>query len=83
MKNVINPLLLGKLYFINLLTYRMQYLKKFKKFSLKFSIPLWFDIFAIQQNFVIRNIASRLCMLIMILLLKLLCMLEIFFADSY
>ncbi len=61
----------------------MQYPKRSKEFSLKFPISLGFDVFAIQPNFVTRRIASRLCMLVMISLLKFLCMLEVLSADSH
>ncbi len=61
----------------------MQYPKSSKEFSLKFPIPLGFDVFAIQLNFVVRGIASRLCILVVISLLKLLCMLEILYSDSH
>ncbi len=61
----------------------MQYPKRSKEFSLEFPIPLGFDIFAIQPNFVAWGIASRLRMLVVILLLKLLCMLEVLSADSH
>ncbi len=61
----------------------MQYPKKSKEFSLEFPIPLDFDLFAIQPNFVVQNIASRLCMFIVILLLEFLCMLEILSANSH
>ncbi len=61
----------------------MQYLKRSKEFSLKFLIPLGFDVFAIQPNFVAWGIASRLRMVVVISLLKLLYMLEILSADSY
>ncbi len=74
---------LWKLYFVSLLAHRMQYPKKSNEFSLEFPIPLGFDVFAIQPNFVARGIASRLRILIVILLLKLLCMLEVLFADSH
>lgn len=50
MKNIINHLIVGKLYFLNLFVYQMQYLKKSQKFSFEFLILLNFDIFAIQQN---------------------------------
>ncbi len=61
----------------------MQYPKMSKEFILEFPIPLGFDVFAIQPNFVAQVIASRLCMLIVISLLKLLCMLEVLSADSH
>ena len=61
----------------------MQYPKKSKEFILEFLIPLNFDIFAIQLNFIAQNIVSRLQMLVVILLLKLLYMLEIFFAGRH
>ncbi len=78
-----NPPFLWKLYFVNLLAHRMQYPKRSKEFSLEFPIPLDFDVFAIQPNFVARGIASRLRMLVVISLLKLLCMLEFLSVDSY
>ena len=83
MKNIINLSLFRKLYFVNLLTHRIQYPKMSKEFSFKFWILLVFDIFAIQPNFVAWGIAFRLSMLIVIFFLKLLCILEIFSADSY
>ena len=58
-------------------------LKKAKKFSFQFPITLAFNIFAIQPNFVARDITFRLCILVVISLLKLLCILEVFFIDSY
>ncbi len=61
----------------------MQYPERSKEFSLEFPIPFGFDVFAIQPNFVARGIASRLRMLVMISLLKLLCMLEVLSADSH
>ncbi len=77
------PPLFRKLYFVNLLTHRMQYPKRSKEFSLEFPILLGFDVFTIQPNFVAQGIASRLCMLVMILLLKLLYILEVLFVDSH
>ena len=47
MKNVINLSLFEKPYYVSLLVYQMQHLKRSKEFSLKFLIPLSFDIFAI------------------------------------
>ncbi len=41
------------------------------------------DIFAIEPNFGTWGIASRLCIFILISLLKLLGMLEVFSTDSY
>ncbi len=61
----------------------MQYPKRSKEFSLEFLLPLGFDVFAIQPNFVTQDIASRLYMLVVISLLKLLCMLEVLSADSH
>ncbi len=61
----------------------MQYPKRSKEFSLELPIPLGFDLFAIQLNFVARGIASRLCMLVVISLLKLLCMLKVLSIDSH
>ncbi len=61
----------------------MQYPKRSKEFSIEFPIPLGFDVFAIQPNFVARGIASRLCILVVISLLKLLCMLEVLSTDSH
>ncbi len=46
-------------------------------------VAFGFDVFAVQPNFLAWDIASRLCMLIVISLLKLLCMLEIFSIDSH
>ncbi len=83
MENVMNSLFLWKLYFVNLLAHRMQYPKRSNEFSLEFPIPLGFNVFAIQPNFVNRGIASRLRMLVMISLLKLLYMLEVLAADSH
>ncbi len=78
-----NHPLFRKLNFISLFAHRMQYQKRSKEFSLEFLIPLGFNIFAIQPNFVAWGIASRLRMLIMILLLELLCMLEVLSTDSH
>ncbi len=61
----------------------MQYSKKSKEFSIKFPIPLGFNVFAIQPNFITWGIVSKLYMLVMILLLKILYILEIFSIDSY
>ncbi len=61
----------------------MQYPKKSKVFSLEFPILLGFDIFTIQPNFVARGIASRLYMLVVISLLKLLYILEVLSVDSH
>ncbi len=78
-----NPSFLWKLYFVSLLAHRMQYPKRYKEFSFEFPIPLGFDVFAIQPNFVARGIASRLCMVVVTSLLKLLCMLKVLSADSH
>ena len=83
MKNIINLPLLEKLNFINLFAYQMQHPKRFQEFSLKFSIPLSFDILAVQLSFVAGNIASRLCGLIKILLLKFFDMLKAFSEDNH
>ncbi len=61
----------------------MQYPKSSKEFSLEFPIPLGFDVFAIQPNFVARGIASRLRMLVVISFLKLLCILEVLSVDNH
>ncbi len=61
----------------------MQYPKRSKEFSLEFPIPPDFNVFAIQPNFVAQDIPFRLCMLVVMLLLKLLCMLEVLSADSH
>ncbi len=75
--------LLEKFYFVSLLAHQMQYPKRSKEFSLEFSIPLGFDIFAIKPNFVAQGIAFRLHIFDIILLMKLLCMLEVLSTYSH
>ncbi len=78
-----NPPFFWKLYFVSLLAYQIQYPKRSKEFSFEFSILSCFDVFDIQPNFVAWDIASRLCMHVVILLLKLLCMLKVLSTDSH
>ena len=78
-----NALLFEKLYFVNLLAHQMQYSKRSKEFSLELLIPLNFDSFAIQLNFIAREIAFKLCIIVMILFIKLLCMFDILSTDSH
>ncbi len=47
-----NLLFFWKLYFVSLLAYRMCNPIRCKEFSLEFLIPLEFDVFAIQSNFI-------------------------------
>ena len=72
-----------KFEFVGLLANWIQNLKKIKKFDFQILILFGFDVFAIQPNFVFRSIASRLCIFIMSLLLKLLGVVEVFTANQH
>ena len=70
-------LFLWKLEFISLFANWMENSKRTKEFGFQLSISFGFDVFTIQPNFVIRNIASRLCASIMGLFLKFLGVIEV------
>ena len=69
--------------FIGLLANRMQNSKKTKKFGFQLLISFGFNVFAIQSNLVIRNIASNLCTFIISLFLKFLGMMEVFTVNQH
>lgn len=66
-----------------MLTYRMQYLKKLKKFNLKFLISLGFDVFAIKLNFIVLDITLKFYDFIVILVIKILGILEVLYVENY
>ena len=61
----------------------MQNLKRFQKFRLQLLVLFSFDLFAIQPNFIIKSIASRLDAFIVGLFLKFLSVIEVLLANNY
>ena len=78
-----DPLFLWQVEFIDLFVYWMQNLKRFKELCLQLPVLFGLDVFAIQPNFIIGDIASRLNAFIMSLLLKFLSVVQIFLANNY
>ena len=61
----------------------MYNLERSKKLRLKLPVAFGFDVFAIQPNFVIGSVATRLDAFILSSLLKLLSMVEVLPANSH
>ena len=83
MKNIVDSSSPRYLKLVSLFCYRVKDLKWPKEFRFKFPILFGFDVFAIQPDFVTRDIAFWLCTLIVHLLLKILSVLEIFTANGH
>ena len=64
-----DPQLFRQFEFVGLTTYRVPNLKRHKELYLQIPIAFGFDIFAIQLNFLIGSITSRLGSFIMSLFL--------------
>ncbi len=61
----------------------MEDSKRSKKFALKLLVPLRFDIFAIQPDFLARNVTTTLYSLVMSPFLQLLCVEKVLTANFY
>ena len=61
----------------------MEHPKRPKEFGFQLPITLGLDIFAVQPNFLVKNIAPRFNSFIVSSFLKFLGMLEVFLANNH
>lgn len=78
-----NFLFFEKFQFIRLVFHKVYGSKYFKKLCFQLPVLLGFNIFTIQPSFIAKNIAFGLKTFVITLILKLLYMKKIIFADRY
>ena len=83
MENIINSLFIRKFQFVSLLPGKLEQPKRPNELSFQHVITLGLDIFAIQPNFINRDIASRLNAFVMGPLLKFLGVVKVFLANNH